>query len=281
VSGPDISRSRSRTFAGEMGFFSRLIVERADGEERRRGMGRTLKKKQEKWNAWRLFSYFTASLFIFYVSQAMAAEEVYPNRPINMVVNMAPVGVTDTHVKIVGDRLAEVLGQPILRLHKPGGGGTLAASFVAKAKPDGYTLLTATASAIILSTIVKKVDFTWEDFIPIGIYGAGTLHLFVKADAKWKTLQEFVEEAKARPGQLKVSSYGKLTNADLVIEAFSDRPIAGHVPYKAVPSGDRLLGGHADADFVPPAVDGRCRILAIARLTSKFCRGEDLQRAWL
>ena len=234
-------------------------------------MGGALKKKQEKWNVWRLFPYLTALLFIFCLSQAWAAEEPYPNRPINMVVNMAPGGVTDTHVKIVGDRLAEVLGQPILRLHKPGGGGTLAASFAAKAKPDGYTLLTATASAIILSAITKKVDFTWEDFTPIGIYGSGTVHLYVKADAKWKTLQEFVEEAKARPGQLKVSSYGKLTNADLVIEAFSRR--AGiklaHVPYKSCAEAvTSLLGGHVDADFCTSSMGqvdaGAVRILAIA-----------------
>ncbi len=234
-------------------------------------MGRTSKRKREKWNALRLFPCITASLLVLYFSQAWAAEESYPNRPINMVVNMAPGGVTDTHVKIVGDRLAEVLGQPILRLHKPGGGGTLAASFVAKAKPDGYTLLTATSSAIILSTITKKVDFTWEDFIPLGIYGAGTLHLFVKADAKWKTLQEFVEEAKARPGQLKVSSYGKLTNADLVIEAFSRQ--AGiklaHVPYKSCAEAvTALLGEHVDADFCTSSMGqvdaGAVRILAIA-----------------
>ena len=198
-----------------------------------------------------------------------AAEEAFPNRPINLVVSMAPGGNLDTQGKIVGDRLGEVLGQPVLRVHKPGGGGVLAASFVAKSKPDGYTLFTGTSSNLVLPPILKKLDYSLKDFIPLGIYCKGIIYVFVKKDAPWKTIQELVAEAKKRP--LKVSSYGKNSHAEAVIEAFSKQ--AGiklaHVPYKNCSEAvTALLGGHVDADFCSGSVGqvaaGAVRILAVA-----------------
>src|SRR4030042_2652195 len=202
-------------------------------------------------------------------SATRAAEEPYPNRPINLVISYAPGGVLDRHGRILGDRLSEFLGQPIVRVHKPGGGGTLGASFAARAKPDGYTLLVGTSANLVFSPIVKKVDYTWEDFVSIGIYCKGAVCLYVKNDAKWETLQDFVVEARKR--QLKVSSYGKLTHADFVIEGFSKQ--AGiklaHIPYKSCAEAvTALLGGHVDADFcgssMGPVEAGAVRILAIA-----------------
>ena len=202
-------------------------------------------------------------------SLTWAAEEVYPDRPINLVVSMAPGGNLDTHGKIIGDRLGEVLGQPVLRVHKPGGGGVLAASFVAKAKPDGYTLFTGTSSNLVLAPILKKLDYGLKDFIPLGIYAKGVVYVFVKKDGPWKTIQEFVAEAKKRP--LKVSSYGKNSHAEAVIEGFSKQAgiTLAHVPYKSCSEAvTALLGGHVDADFCTGSVGqvaaGTVRILAIA-----------------
>jgi len=203
------------------------------------------------------------------VSSSWAAEEVYPNRPINLVISMTPGGVLDTHARIIGERLGEVLGQPVLRVHKPGGGGVLAASFVARAKPDGYTLFTGTSSNLVLPPILKKLDYELKDFIPLGIYCKGIVHLYVKTEAPWKTLQEFIAEAKRRP--LKASSYGKNSHAEFVLETFSKQ--AGiklaHVPYKSCAEAvTALLGGHVDADFCTSAIGqvaaGAVRILAIA-----------------
>jgi len=202
-------------------------------------------------------------------SLTWAAEEAYPDRPINLVISMAPGGVLDTHAKIIGERLGEVLEQPLIRVHKPGGGGVLAASFVARSKPDGYTLFTGTSSNLVLPPILKKLDYGLKDFIPLGIYCKGAVHVFVKVEAPWKTLQEFVEEAKKR--QLKVSSYGKNSHAEFVIEAFSKQ--AGiklaHVPYKSCSEAvTSLLGGHVDADFCTSAIgqiaSGAVRVLAVA-----------------
>lgn len=208
-------------------------------------------------------------LIPIFVSFTWALEEPYPNKPINLIVSMAPGGVLDTHGKIIGDRLSEVLGQPVIRVHKPGGGGIFAGSFVAKAKPDGYTLFTGTSSNLILPVAMKKTDYTWEDFIPLGIYCKGVVHLYVKADAPWKTLQEFIEDAKKQ--QMKVSSYGKNSHADFVIEVFNKQ--AGiklaHVPYKSCGEAvTALLGGHVEGDFCTSSIGqvegGAVRILGLA-----------------
>jgi len=228
-------------------------------------------RKEKKFWVGGIFSVLFLCILVIspHSSLTWAAEEAYPNRPINLVVSMAPGGNLDTQGKIIGDRLGEVLGQPILRVHKPGGGGVLAASFVARAKPDGYTLFTGTSSNLVLPPILKKLDYGLKDFIPLGIYCKGIIYVFVKKDAPWKTIQEFVEEAKKRP--LKVSSYGKNSHAEAVIEAFGKQ--AGiklaHVPYKNCSEAvTALLGGHVDADFCSGSVGqvaaGAVGILAVA-----------------
>jgi len=217
------------------------------------------------------FGLVSAALILAFSWSSLAgsAEAPFPNRPITIVVNYAPGGVMDTHARIFGDRLAEVLGQPVLKVHKPGGGGTLGASFAARAKPDGYTLFTGTSSSLILTPIIKKVDYTWEDFVSIGIYCRGAVSLYVKKEAKWKALPDFIQEGKER--QLVVSSSGKLTHTDLVQAIFAKT--AGvkqaHVPYKSCGEAvAALLGGHVDADFCQSSMGqlaaGAVRVLGVA-----------------
>jgi len=211
----------------------------------------------------------THSLMPFGWPSTWAAEEPFPSKPINIVVGMAPGGGSDTQAKIMGDRMGEILGQPVLRVHKPGGGGIFAASYVARSKADGYTLFTGTSSNLIVPTVLKKLDYTWEDFIPLGIYSKGVVHLYVRGDSPYKTLEDFIREGKKRP--MKVSSYGKNSSADFVIEMFGR--LAGiklaHVPYKScTEASTALLGGHVDGDFCTSAIgqveSGAVRILAIA-----------------
>ena len=234
-------------------------------------MERIRVRNEKKFRAREIFPVLFLSILAISLlpSLTLAAEETFPDRPINLVVSMSPGGNLDTQGKIVGDRLGEILGQPVLRVHKPGGGGVLAASFVAKSKPDGYTMLTGTSSNLILPPILKKLDYGLKDFIPIGIYCKGIIYVFVKKDAPWKNIQELIAEAKKRP--MKVSSYGKNSHAEAVIEAFSKQ--AGiklaHVPYKSCGEAvTALLGGHVDVDFCSGSVGqvagGAVRILAIA-----------------
>ena len=200
---------------------------------------------------------------------AWAAEEVFPDRPINIVVSMGPGGVMDTHAQILGERLGKVLGQPVLRLHKPGAGGRLAASFVARAKPDGYSLFTGTSSNLIIPVALKKVDYTWEDFIPLGIYCKGIIHFYVKKDAPWKTLADLVADAKTRP--IKAGTFGKNTTSDFVLEAFNKE--AGikliNVPYKScAETVTALLGENIDVNLCSSSMGqmaaGAVRILAVS-----------------
>jgi tripartite-type tricarboxylate transporter receptor subunit TctC len=226
-------------------------------------------------NVQRSNGYFFLSCLALIISLissiAWAAEKPYPNRPINMVIAYAPGGSADLCSKPVADRMAEFLGQPMISVYKPGGGGSLGAAVVAKARPDGYTVLLGSSTPLAISPVVKKMDYVLEDFSLIGIFGKGPLWLAVKADARWKTLKDFVEEAKKSPGKLTVGSYGKLSASHFCIETFSKH--AGitltHIPFKS--SGEALtaiLGGHIDSALVKGASghleSGSIRILAAA-----------------
>jgi tripartite-type tricarboxylate transporter receptor subunit TctC len=207
----------------------------------------------------------------FIASPSWSAEKSYPDRPINMIVPYAPGGAADLGSKVVAEKIAEFLGQPFISVYKPGGGGSLGAAFVAKAKADGYTVLVGSSTPLVLSPIVKKMDYKLDDFIPIGIYGKTPLWLAMKADTRWKALKDFVEEAKKSPGRLMVSSYGKLTAAHFVIEAFSKQANIqlNHVPFKSTPEAlTAVLGGHADVACVTGAggllESGSVKILAVA-----------------
>lgn len=199
-----------------------------------------------------------------------AAEKPYPNRPINMIVSYAPASGTDLGSKIMADKIAEFLGQPLVSVYKPGGGGSLGAAFVAKAKPDGYTVLVGSVTPLVLSPIVKKMDFEMEDFILLGTYSKIPIWVVVKKDARWKTLKDFIEEVKKNPG-FKVGTYGKLTAADFVLELlnkYADIKMV-NVPFKS--SGESmtaLLGGHVEACILSGAAGhldaGTARILAAA-----------------
>jgi len=213
----------------------------------------------------------TFFLITFYSPQSWAVEKPYPNRPIAMVVPFAPGGGADLSSKPVADKMAEFLGQPLISVYKAGGSGALGAGFVAKAKPDGYTVLVGGPSLLVVAPITKKLDYKLDDFIFAGAYATNVIWLAVKTDARWKTLKEFVEEARKNPGKLTVSSYGRLSLADFVImflNKYANIQLT-HVPYKA--TGEALtavLGGHADAAVTTGSAGlleaGSIRILAAA-----------------
>jgi tripartite-type tricarboxylate transporter receptor subunit TctC len=209
-------------------------------------------------------------LLYFSISAAWSAEKPFPIKPINIIVNYGPGSVMDMHSKILGDKLSEVLGQPVLRVYKPGGGGSLGASLAAQAKPDGYTLFTGTSSSLVLTPVSKKVDYSLDDFTPLGIYARGAFFLAVKAESNWKTLKDFIEEAKKRGGQMKVSTPGRRTHGEFLIEALSKESgiKAIQVPYNSC--GDAmtsLLGNHVDAYVCGSTLgqreSGTVRILAV------------------
>lgn len=222
--------------------------------------------------SWNLFSWtFFLFLIVFGPSESWSKEGTYPDRPINMVVPFGAGGAMDLGSKIMGDKISQFLGQPLISVYKPGGGGSLGSAFVARAKADGYTILAGSPTFLSIPTIAKKLDYSFHDFIPAGMYGKIPHWLVVKSDARWKNLKDFVEEEKKTPGTLKVGYLGKLSSTDFTIVLLNKH--AGinltQVPYAS--SGvalTSLLGGHIEAALVTGAggllESGQIRILAVA-----------------
>jgi len=183
------------------------------------------------------------------VGAGMAAEK-YPTKPITVVIGFNP-GDTDNILRPFVERMPEYLGQPVAFSYKPGAGGAIGAKFVANAKPDGYTLLgTSQSSLTVVPLSQKDAGYTWESFAPICHVSESTYTLVVKADAPWKTLKDFVEDAKKNPGKISYSSSGKfgLPHMCGVLLAKEAGISLNYIPSAGSnPAVTAVLGGHIGA----------------------------------
>ena len=222
---------------------------------------------------WSFILMISVPIMLCLLTGVAGAAEKYPARPINLIVGFAPGGASDLGSKVLADKMAEFLGQPLVSIYKPGGGGALAASFLAKAKPDGYNVLVM-ASFMNLPPEIKKLDYKLDDFILTGIYSRAPYFVAVKADSRWKNFRELAAEAKASPGNLSYGTAGVNTGGHFVHEllARSSGLKMNHVPFKSCPDAfTAMLGGHIDvyicvgagANFEPRVV----RVLATAEAT--------------
>jgi len=198
---------------------------------------------------------FTAVVLALTLLGAEAsAQEAYPSKPITLVVPFPPGGVADIVARPAADALGRVLGAPVVIENKAGAGGGIGMAYVAKAKPDGYTLLLALSSISILPEADKIIGrppmYQLDQLVPIARLTADPTVLAVRADSPWKTLQEFVADAKKRPGAISYGSSGNYGTMHVPMEMFaSDAGIKLlHVPYTgAGPAVVGLLGGNIDA----------------------------------
>ena len=190
-----------------------------------------------------------------------AAQESYPSRPITVVAPFPPGGVADLTARPVAAAMEKVLKSPVGVVNKTGAAGAVGMQFVATSKPDGYTLLLALSSISIIPEADKLFGrppaFTVDQFAPIALISADPTVLVVPADKPWKTAQDFIEDAKKRPGQISFSSSGVYGTLHMAMELLSHA--AGvklrHVPYGgAGPALTAILGGHVDALASGPAV---------------------------
>ena len=153
-----------------------------------------------------------AGLGLLAAAPGLRAQEAYPSRPLSMVVPFPPGGVADTVGRPVAEALSRYLGQPVVVENKAGAGGGIGMAQVAKAKPDGYTVLLALSSITILPeadrVLGRKPLFELDDLVPIARFTADPTVLVVRADSPWKTAKEFVDDAKARPGAITFGSSG-------------------------------------------------------------------------
>jgi tripartite-type tricarboxylate transporter receptor subunit TctC len=188
-------------------------------------------------------SAISAVIALLLCAPIYAAE--WPARPITVIVPFAAGGNTDTVARILAQYLYDKLGQLILIENRGGASGAIAAETVARAKPDGYTLLFGSTPQISVVPRMQKVNYDpAKDFVPISIVGIGSFVLSVNSDLPVKTTSEFIAYAKERPGKLSYGSGGNATLSRLAAALFVSR--AGlklvHVPYRG--------GGPAMIDFL-------------------------------
>src|SRR2546425_11027015 len=161
--------------------------------------------------------------------------QTWPHRPVKVIVPYTAGGITDTQARIVSERLSVALGQQFIVENRVGAGGAIAAEFVAKSTADGYTLFFSGTTQLLTLPLVQKVNYDpLKDFAPISILGTNPLVLGVHISVPAKTLQDFIDYAKAHPGELNYSSGGTGSATHLAAALFASR--AGlkmsHVPYK-------------------------------------------------
>lgn len=197
------------------------------------------------------------SMLLVFVAGAATAQE-FPSRPVRLVVSYPPGGSTDTVGRIVAQKLAEGLGTTVVVENRAGAGGTIGADAVAKAPPDGHTLLVlAGAHALAPNLYVKLPYDIVRDFAPVGLSAKSSYFLVVHPSVPAKSVRELVALARARPGSLNYASTGIGTAQHLSGEMFNTlaRVRTVHVVYKGdAPALTDLVGGHVEMAFLPISV---------------------------
>src|SRR4030042_991515 len=177
----------------------------------------------------------------------------YPTKPSPIYVGYSAGGATDTAARIVTHQVNKYLEQPMVVNNKPGGGSAGAVYFVAKAKPDGYTLFNATITTVIQTVANPNNPFKISDFAPIvGLYNM-PLVIVVKGDAKFNTIEDLIDFAKKNPNKLTVGTPGVNSVHHFGLELFKKEAgiEVNHVPFQGdAPGVVGVMGGHVDAAFL-------------------------------
>ena len=225
-----------------------------------------------------LISTLKAGVLLFAVTIAGPgfAQSAYPNKPIKLVVPFPPGGLIDNVARRFTPALSADLGQAIVVENKPGAGGNLGAAEVAKANPDGYTLLMASPPLSISPAIYKTLPYNPNNIEPIAIFGQLPNVLLVNPDSGINSVAELVKRAKYSPGKMNYGSNGNGTSLNLSAEMLKSQ--AGiyvvHIPYRGSPLANVALVSK-DIDFMfdnlPPALglikSGKLKALAVTSTT--------------
>ncbi len=219
-----------------------------------------------------LFNPLIAGIALALACNAVVAAD-YPTRPIRIIVSYPAAGPVDITMRAIGPRLSESLKQPVVIDNRGGAGGTIGADLVAKAAPDGYTLLACSTGNTINASLIRELPYDFaRDFAPVTMVVIITSILVVNPAVPARSVSELVALAKAKPGQLSYASTGNGTPTHLAAELF--KSMAGvdlvHVPYKGgAPAAVDLVAGQVQLSFISaPAVmphvkSGRLRALAV------------------
>ena len=214
------------------------------------------------------------SAMVLAAAGAVASAQPFPNKPITMIVPFPPGGIADLTARVLAPAMSNILGQNIVIENRAGAGGAVGMAHVAKQRPDGYTLMTALSSIVIIP-VSDQVSgrapmYQMTDFTPIALLSADPTILLVPADSPWKTLDDLIRDAKARPGKISYSSSGVYGTTHTAFEMLAQS--AGvqmlHVPYKGGgPAMTALLAGEVAITAQSPGVanphvkSGKVRVL--------------------
>ena len=213
------------------------------------------------------------ALSLAIASPPLAQAQNYPNRPIRMIVPFSPGGAADTPGRMLMQKVSEALGQQVVFDNRPGAGGTIGAEAVAKAAPDGYTLLLISNTHLISASLYKNLSYdAVTDFAPVLQFGDAPNVLVVNPSLPAKSVQELIALAKAKPGSINYASSGNGSSQHLFCALFAS--MAGinmfHIPYKGsaratteLLSGEVKVGCPGIAGMMQYIKDGRLRALAV------------------
>ena len=202
-----------------------------------------------------------------------AAAQAFPAKPVRLIVGFAPGGVADITARVVAQKLSEQLGQQVIVDNRPSAGGIVAAEAVAKAEPDGHTLLLMTNGNAVSASLFRALPYdTLADFAPVSTLGFFDVAVVVPADSKIDSVQGLLAVAKANPGKLNIGTINVGSTQNLAAELFKSATAldAIIVPYKGSPAVITALRGHDVqvafemlAPVIPQAKGGAVRILAV------------------
>jgi tripartite-type tricarboxylate transporter receptor subunit TctC len=195
-------------------------------------------------------SFCLAGLALAAVASTSWAQN-YPVKPVRLVVPFPPGGLIDNMARLLGPRLAQELGQPVVIENKPGAGGNLGAADVARAPADGYTLLMASPPLTISPSLYKTLPYKPEQIVPVALLGRVPNVLIVKAGGV-TSVKQLVDKAKAKPGSLNYASNGNGTSLHLSAELFktTTNTFIIHIPYRGAAAAiTAILAGEVDMMF--------------------------------
>jgi tripartite-type tricarboxylate transporter receptor subunit TctC len=209
------------------------------------------------------------------IAATVASAQQWPTRPIRVISPFAAGSASDTTGRVVLDQVSQNIGQPFVVEVRPGAGGTLGFATVARADPDGYTLVTSSSSMATESVLHRTLPYDpLRDFMPVVLFGIQPNALVVSSQGQFKTVADLVNAAKAKPGTLTFASAGIGSSSHMAAERF--RLAAGidvrHVPFRETGITE-VMAGRIDFYFIPIAAaasmlgSGKLRVLAVSSAT--------------
>jgi len=181
------------------------------------------------------------------VGASTVSAQTYPSQPIHMVVPFPPGGGTDALARAIQEPFQKAIGQTVVIDNRGGGGGSIGHEIVAKAQPDGYTVLVSSNNQMLLPYLIARLSFDPGTFVPVGFIAKQESVFVGSADAPWKDLAAITEAARARPGDVQYGTAGISTPMHLATERYAivNKIKLTHVPFRGTgPLVTDLLGGH-------------------------------------